>query len=233
MECQHARLLLAFWRRPADGLDTEELAALREHLDGCPECSALAREERRTDGALGPVIRDVAVPEGLQQRILQKLAAQRRPFPGWRVAAAAAVVFLLIGVIGYSFYRQPAPLTSDDLAFAVSAGDSASADAVANWFDGQGFAVRPPRGFNYRDYFHTAALVPVKGRLVPMLLFYKSDRSAMARVYVVSAEQFKLDELVGGNRGSFYVFQEKADGPEVVYLVRHAGEWQSMLAPLQ
>ena len=78
MECQDVQQLLAFVNRKCEGLADAERDAIREHLDRCPDCSARAQAERRSDEALGRLMRDVPVPPGLQQQVSQRLTAQRR-----------------------------------------------------------------------------------------------------------------------------------------------------------
>src|SRR5689334_15791744 len=102
MDCRTARLLLDFERPRVPELPPDDASALDAHLAGCPECEALAQADRAADDRLGRAMRDVAVPEGLHQRILDRLVAergdQRRRWLGWtvRVAAAAAVVVLAV-----------------------------------------------------------------------------------------------------------------------------------------
>src|SRR5437763_1879609 len=94
MDCHDVRVLLALQRR-GDAIDPTERAALQQHLDVCPDCAAHSHSDQVVDAALGDAMRAVAVPAGLQTRLLTRLAVTRpRRWP--RVAAAAAAVLLLV-----------------------------------------------------------------------------------------------------------------------------------------
>jgi len=74
----------------------------RATLAGCPECDSLARVERQLDDHVGRAVRNVPVPEGLRDRLLQRLKARRRAWYASRAtplaglaAAAAAVLFVV------------------------------------------------------------------------------------------------------------------------------------------
>src|SRR5262252_6889654 len=96
MECHEARMLLAFTRPGNDAMDAAERAEVQRHLEACPECAAMARSEQAVDGAFGKAMREVAIPAGLQQRVLAKVAANR-PYPWPAIAAAAAILLTIAG----------------------------------------------------------------------------------------------------------------------------------------
>jgi hypothetical protein len=224
MECHHVRQLLAFWRRPVDGLDAEEQAALRHHLDQCPECAALARDERRADGALGPPLRDIAVPAGLKERLLQHLASQRRPIPAWIKGAAAAVFLAAAGGAGYLAWSVRPLLNSAEIVQLWEAKSAKSADDVEAWFQSHGVTMQAPRQFNYKDYFRSCDMVEFMGRRVPLLLFNHPDRSAWAQVYVLSSDQFRLHELAEGERLPTQNALISRPDADTVYLIFHSGD---------
>ncbi len=95
MECQEIRQLLAFLERGE--LDEAECAAVQKHLDACPYCAALAAAVLSADQAIVPVLRDVAVPAGLKQQLLHRLAADRRASSWNRWAVGAVAALLLVG----------------------------------------------------------------------------------------------------------------------------------------
>jgi hypothetical protein len=220
MDCQSARLLLAFARRPAECVDPGEQVALRQHLNQCPDCAALAHDESRTDAALGEALREVPLPAGLEQRILTRLAAERR-FPIGRTAAAAALL-LAVGLAGFAFFHVRPSLQMPQIVALVEQKSLKDPDKVEEWFQAQGIEMQAPRQFRY-DKFRDCDVVRFQGRLVPMLLFHDPAREVLAQVYVLSARQFRLDDLAGAERQShtISILPQPAENPEVVYLVVH------------
>jgi hypothetical protein len=218
MECHHARLLLAFWRRPADELDAEEQAALRQHLEACRDCALLARDERRADGALGPPMREVAVPDGLQERIVNNLAARPRRFPAW-IASAAAAVLLAVAGLGYRQFTSPSILTNDLLANLLAQKNAIrSAEQAEAWFrDHHQVDMKAPRQFKYA-YFNGCNLVDFQGQRVPMLTF-RGDNGELAQVYVLASAQFDIGSLAHQPGSGFTIFNES----DVAYLAVHPG----------
>ena len=90
-------------------LPHDEDAAVRAHLDGCPECRAELAEISSVLSALGRVdparLDDTpAPPSDLGDRIVAAARAEGRRGPAlrWPVAAAAAVALLVGGVAGYA-----------------------------------------------------------------------------------------------------------------------------------
>lgn len=86
----------------ADELPAETYEALREHLDGCPECSARLAVDDALLRGLKRRLERVPAPPGLETRVRAALAAQApssRGLPWFRrswVAAAAAAVLLAV-----------------------------------------------------------------------------------------------------------------------------------------
>ncbi len=234
MDCQTARVLLAFARRPVECLDPGEQLALRQHLDGCPDCAALAHDERRADEAVGAAVREVPVPAGLQGRILARIAAQRRPVPYWLTAAAAALL-LAIGVAGYATYAAQPKLTMQAIVdeFENSPKLAKSPETVEEWFAGHGVRMHAPRQFKY-EYYRSCDLVQFgdTGQLVPILRF--QAREIAADVYVLSRQQFRLDDLAGAQVPSRFIsiIAEPPDDPDVVYLVNYSSSETYLRAAL-
>src|SRR5262245_10465360 len=106
MDCRNARLLLEFARPLTAELDAGEAEALQGHLADCPECGALAREERRLDEHLGRAVRDVPVPEGLRDRLLARLATERDAwFRRWLLRAVGVAAGIALAVWLVWLYR--------------------------------------------------------------------------------------------------------------------------------
>ena len=113
MDCDHARLWLAF-ARPAE-MDAAERAMLDAHLATCPDCGAIAGAERGTDDAFARAMQDVRVPDGLGNKLAARLAAARASW--WRHAAlraaAACVAGLLAVSLTYAVTRPRLDLTAE------------------------------------------------------------------------------------------------------------------------
>src|SRR5690242_15755148 len=117
MDCRTARLLLDYARPAPAELPGGDAAALEGHLTACPECEALARAERQADDRLGRAVRDVPVPDGLRDRLLARLGAERRrwyprrlTWGGGTLAGAAAALLLAFGLWRYFHPAQlPTP----------------------------------------------------------------------------------------------------------------------------
>src|SRR5437016_5220961 len=105
MDCNHARLLVGFTHKKAE-LDTAEAEALQAHLEQCPECELMARSERAIDEALGRAMNDVPVPEGLKERVVDKLASRQRPRFRRRLALAASLL-LVFGFGWFALHARP------------------------------------------------------------------------------------------------------------------------------
>ena len=90
MDCKHARMLLDVAHPLATELEAVETEALAAHLAECPDCGFAAEAERRVDEKFGAAMRDVPVPDGLQQRIVRRLQGERDAWWRARVFRAAS-----------------------------------------------------------------------------------------------------------------------------------------------
>jgi hypothetical protein len=211
MDCKQARLLLELTRPRGGELDPADAEALEQHLADCPDCGPAARDERRADEHLGRAMRDVPVPVGLRERILKKLGpdtgpapiSKRRPWL-WRYlgAAAALLVTVGLGVMGYLTWLAPPPAVSVQQIHdrANQQFFAKRPDAVEKDFqDRLGVTMVAPPQFNY-DLLIAYQLAVFEKKQVPELLFFThGDREkglppALAQVYVLSSRQFDLEE---------------------------------------
>src|SRR6478672_2798025 len=77
MDCNTAWTLLPYAKPHAPELDPTEGLELQQHLESCPSCSTIAAHEQAQDETLGHAIRDVALPAGLKERLVNRLTTQR------------------------------------------------------------------------------------------------------------------------------------------------------------
>jgi hypothetical protein len=206
MDCKTVRLLLDYARPRSAELAGDDAAALEGHLHACPDCEVLARGERQFDDHLGRAVRNVPVPDGLRDRLLNRLAAERRTWyrrqaRRWGPVAAAAVVLLALGLWWqWPRHQLPAP-DLDAMVEYVSQNNNAriSAEKVEEWFNNNypDLPVVAPREFELRALNYGllayADLGQFQGQRVPMLLFASGDKQA--RVYILSHKHFDLGEL--------------------------------------
>jgi hypothetical protein len=208
MDCHHVRCILAYALRPVEGVDAAEQHELRQHLEQCPDCAALAEGERRTDDVLGAALREVPVPPGLQERLLGHLAAQRRPLPyGW--IGAAASVLLALALVGVWYSRLPTRVRWDEFAemLEMRANPSAANEELL-----QTHGINPG-DFDHR-YLRGFELIDFKGKRVPKLSYFCNNPqggATLAYVYVLSLPQFNVSE---------HEFPDEPGRSTGVYLVR-------------
>jgi hypothetical protein len=229
MDCRTARLLLAFSRPGGSELRPAEAAELETHLHTCPECDALARSERRVDEHLGQTVRDVPLPVGLRQRIMDRLrkdrAASRRRWLVRAGSVAAAVGLVALSGLLWAALSVPAlpveQILNDAHEFQASR-DSAN---VTRWFQEKyHVSAEAPReiGDVPLNYFYLAdyGLESLQGKLVPRLLFVRGSNSA--RIYLVSDWQFRIKDIADGAQfpGSVTVtVWQHPSNPHLAYVV--------------
>jgi hypothetical protein len=228
MDCKLARLLLDVAYPIATELAPAERAELARHLADCPECGSWAEAERRADEHVAKVMRDVPVPAGLDQKILQRLQVQRDVRRReWLVRAAgiAAVVLIALGLAwGFWWNKKPVP---DWVAEANRVNDcpNGAAQLEDQFLLHYNVRVTAPPQFEYR-YLDSYGMAEFQGRQVPRLVFFYSGAGrsspAIAEVYVLSSRQFDLESAARnappGSRKSLEVVAHP-DNPNVVYLV--------------
>ena len=232
MDCRTARFLLDFSRPLTKELEETEAEALQDHLADYSECGALAQAERTADHHLGQAMRGVPVPEGLHERLLQRLDAERRPRDRrrWlrRLAGLAAAACLVLGVWGLVGWRnRPARVDIDELAstMIVPGVSNPLPDGVERFFQSRGVYTVAPTDLNYAQLRYYG-LVQVQGKRVPLLLFmHEQDQ---ARVYILSDKQFNLADALSKkqNAGSGYRYEVRPSPKDdhLAYLIIYTGD---------
>lgn len=203
MDCRTARLLLDFARPRVPELAAPEADALHRHLADCPDCAAVQRLERRLDEPIARAMRDVPLPAGLRERLLDKVAGPLtlrwyRRKAVWS-GLAAALVLLALG-----WYWFNPPLTQLDLAALHERANNqpVSAQAVVERFPGdglqvafhRGLAVEAPPRFNY-NLLTYHGVCELQGQRVPFLEF--QNGSNLLRVYILDGKRFDIQALAG------------------------------------
>jgi len=91
MKCQSARLLIEPY---IDGeLDASQTAAMREHLEDCPDCAKAHQRLARLSANLRTMAPRYTAPDELRKRIMQRTRTQpvevprRRAIASWAIAA--------------------------------------------------------------------------------------------------------------------------------------------------
>jgi hypothetical protein len=120
MDCTAAREYLDVASRRAG--DDSELAAAMEHVRTCPACAEQVRSHQRFDDAVAMAMRDVAIPEGLKDRLLASVSPatvvplppvlpSRRGSRRWLgVAACVASIAMAVGAWQFiAWQRRPRP----------------------------------------------------------------------------------------------------------------------------
>jgi hypothetical protein len=225
MDCRTARLLLEFARPALSELPPSDGDALEEHLAGCTDCDALARAEREADARLGQAMRTVPLPDGLRDRILSRLEAdradQRRRRIGWvvRLAAAAAILFVACWFAFTWIGRNKPELDLQEVLFengnsvTYRTRESVERDLKAP----------APAAFNYA-FLNLHGTAYCQGKPVPVLIFQRRDTEA--RVYVVSSDQFNLANLESGeavDSGGYHVAVMR-DEPDHAFVIVYKGD---------
>jgi hypothetical protein len=200
MDCRTARLLLDFARPRSTELEPSEADALEGHLAVCSECEALARAERRLDSRIGRAFRDVPIPDGLRERLSNRLSAERwrrrRRVLAW-TARAAAVLLLVGGIAGAALYLWPRrlpPLSLDLLHQEAVLEMALTRQQVEERFQERyRRTIVAPLRFNYRLLRHYG-LEKHQDKELPVLVFAQGDERA--RVYIITDRDFDLEALL-------------------------------------
>ncbi|MBI3464319.1 MAG: hypothetical protein HY000_14870 [Planctomycetes bacterium] len=98
MNCEIALRLMEVCRPSGEDLVDPELASLSVHLEECPECLGRLRTRQAFDAQVVKALRSVAMPEGLRERILDRLDGSVIRSRRLRIIRYAAAALLLVGV---------------------------------------------------------------------------------------------------------------------------------------
>ena len=223
MDCQTARQLLPYLNPRAEPLPAELASSLEAHAGQCDFCSTQLQTSGREDRVIALAMRDVDIPEGLQQRLLGRLRRERiKRRRNWPVhhprwAAAAALFLCLSATAGVFWWQRPLP-TIDMIALENSAQESGSEKQVAILFAERGWHVAPPRVFRY-NFLVSCGWELFQGKIVPRLLF-EGNNGQIAEVFILSTKAFNTAGSEAS--GNFALFQDPSD-ENTWYLVRSTG----------
>ena len=246
MDCNTARLFLPFHRPGGRDLDGPEAADLDHHLAQCNECNTLSMTQDRLDATLGKAMRNVEVPRGLRNQILERLAAQptRKPrriaYSVRGLSAAAAILLLAVG--WYVFYNPiRRPLNAETVFDSVnySRPDQEKSDALLRQLGARAGA---PTFVNYGFLTGSPSLAVLPGTQgdkspvkVPQLVFHQGERNAV--IYVVSRKTFRVEEPTNHTDGYAYRLEVvQPEGSEFAYLVLFTGnswDWLKVSDPTE
>jgi hypothetical protein len=116
VNCETARLLLAFHRPHGPELGPDEARALGEHVATCAACGARARHDQAFDQAVAAAMNAVPIPIGLRERLLARVTnLQSARGRQWAVYAAAAALLLAVGLAVFRFATREERVTWADL----------------------------------------------------------------------------------------------------------------------
>jgi hypothetical protein len=213
--------LLAFTQRPCESVGDAERAAVAQHLNGCPDCAAIAQGERVLDVTLAQVMRDVPAPAELKPKVLKRLAASRG-VGRWKGAAALAAAAALLLAVGVGWHHWSRPyIASDDLT-AIVVHDIWNKDQADQYLTEHGLTVSLPTDFNYQ-YVQTVAVVEFKGRRVAQLGFARTDEQrASATVLILPHNQFRTGNIVDTAVAGWEVAVRSQD--DCTYLIFFRGQ---------
>jgi hypothetical protein len=130
MDCQTALDLLEVDRSGDDDTERPEIAAATKHLDSCAECVSVVQSRQSFDDSVVRLIRDIPIPDGFEQCLLENLAAHdssavtpavspakpKHSRRRWLIGTASAAVCLIAGVwIWYGMQPADPTLTLADV----------------------------------------------------------------------------------------------------------------------
>jgi anti-sigma factor (TIGR02949 family) len=228
MECQHVQQLLAFADRKCEELDGSDRDAIRQHLETCPACAELAQAERHTDDTLGAVLRDVAVPADLKQKVMNRLAAERGSTP-WKWGAALVIAAAVLIASGTAWYKLRVPsVTLDTVREFSELGAGWDEDRVQKYFADNGLRVVVPTDLDYANLRHIGIVEFQKQRVAR--LSFQAGR-VQAEVLILPHRQFGTDQLPSGDGHGFTDFQI-VHKENFTYVIFYRGELDALRRPL-
>lgn len=173
MNCGHASKLVDAWMD--NELDGATAGRIALHVDECPACSALAQQHVAARRCVKERAPYYTAPATFRRRLRVHLeqpaptstsvpaASRRRVMQGWRPAAAAAIIAVLSGTLGYLLGRPAAQdvryeqIVSGHVASLAPTGrltDVASNErhAVRPWFQGKVDFAPPVRDLSAQGF---------------------------------------------------------------------------------
>jgi hypothetical protein len=206
MDCNLARSLLPFARRGGIDLDPLDVAALEQHVEGCPSCAAARAAGNSFDSVIARAMREVPVPSYLPGKLSAGLRAERWLYYR-RLAIGGALAAILVVAAGWAFteWRRPV-LDAGQLAkqsyelCGQARTDEEARSAATEWLRQIDDRLQAPAEFNYKllTFADRSALQSLTR--VPTLVFARGD--ATMRVYVVHERTIQnsgeFREEVGG-----------------------------------
>ena len=234
MNCQHVRQLLAFVDRKCEELDPAERDAVKQHLENCPECAAVAQTERGFDATVGAALRNVEVPPGLKADVLKRLAGERG-HGRWKWAGAgilaATVLIAVAGGIAWQI-RQPVEIAQEEIDKIRHTPDNrfvGKEDSVRAFLKNEGMDDVIPTQFNY-DLLQGVDVVHIRGRRVAKLSFRMDHPACDAIVLILPQSKFRTTNVIE-NATSIKV--EIDPTHPVTYLILFNGNLERLFRPLQ
>jgi len=226
MDCKTARMLAPFDRPLGVELDADEAEALANHFAECAECRHLRQAEQAADAHLGRALRDVPVPAGLRDRLLVRLADDRRAAfrRRWTRVGAGLAAAVLVAALGWHFWPPSrAQLNLDAISERANLPPQ-TAGEVEEAFRQRGIVVQVPAEFNYGLLTHYGQ-IEFQGRLVPYLQFQAGG--ATLRAYILDGDRFDLAHLERNPEGlsgrvTVKWWGKSPDGKRG-YIIEHSG----------
>ena len=232
MDCNTARMLIAFFGRQGTELAPEDAAELDAHLAACPGCAEAVRFERAFDDRVGKAMLAVPVPANLKAKVFDGVAAARGAWYRQKFYAvaglAAAVVLAVGGIVAWQIAQAPT-LTADRIIAQEDARALYRAQYVDQVLGRHGLAFRPERPFDL-NHLELVGTSDLNGKQVPVLYFLNMPKNARAKVYVVRTMDFDWKNLpqegssqVGGQFGHQVVLVRDRERSDVGYVVVFTG----------
>jgi hypothetical protein len=199
MQCRDAQFFLRLRRHVNDELGADVGADLDRHLAGCPECAHDFRIVHSFDSAVASVMKNVAIPAGLRDKLLLQAMTQRGTVirrKVYQLAALAASLFLIVGVSFGVFSASRPKLDIDILVNNADEQFQNPKKTMEQWLTAHNFPTELPLPLN-TDLIYILGRERVQGKYVPVILFGRVSNNGergFAKLYLFDKNgDFKLD----------------------------------------